>query len=269
MSDCKQLWKRQNCLLLLFVGLNLVTGNAYTDPSNNQCNTPSCIAIRNTIAKHKNHSKPNTDYREQYASASGRQKGIVYKLEPFWAQYDDFDIARRIFDGDFNGLKDTLEFKALFSGLAVSYSKKCSEYVRNWQTYEKKSLDYDRTSWNLDGSKTIHKSEHTKTYNIDKRFTPQWAIYDTDLAKEVLKRGVFSSFGLVLGYRGEMEHFVKNQGCQSAAVAQMIENFIRAANNRPSAQADGTHFSGAERESDKPEDQMRILINLNSDSGRT
>jgi len=198
--------------------------------------------------------KANTagDYRNAFAYAQGRQNGIVYKLDPYWDRYDGFEIARRIFEGEFSRYRESPEFKAFYTALATSYSKLCESHVIQWQTFEREYDAYEGTEHNLDGSKTIYTSEQTKTYRIDARFASNWAQFDSDLSTAVLDQGVFQGFGLVLGLHGEMEIFLKNHQCDSATVQQMSENFIRAANGQPSAQQAGLRFAGAEAESDPP-----------------
>lgn len=192
------------------------------------------------------------DYREAFAYEAGRREGIVYRFDPYWASYDGFDIARRIFEGRFSDYRNTPEFKAFYTGLATSYSKLCEANVAQWRTFERGYDAYEGTDFNLDGSRTIHYSEQTKTYRIDARFGSHWAQFDSDLNKAALDQGVFEAFGLVLGLRGEMEAFLKDHACDSATVRQMTENFIRAANGQPSAQQAGLRFAGAATESDAP-----------------
>jgi len=192
------------------------------------------------------------DYRNAFAYAQGRRHGIVYKLDPYWDRYDGFDIARRIFEGEFGEYRNAPEFKAFYTGLATLYSRLCEAHVMQWQTFEREYDAYEGTDHNLDGSKTIYTSKQTKTYRIDVRFASHWAQFDSDLTKSVLDQGVFQGFGLVLGLRGEMETFLKNHQCDSATVQQMSENFIRAANGKPSAQQAGLRFAGAEAGSDPP-----------------
>ncbi len=204
--------------------------------------------IENELVKAENAG----DYREAFAYEAGRREGIVYRFDPYWANYDGFDIARRIFEGRFGNYRNTPEFKAFYTGLATSYSKLCEANVAQWQTFERGYDAYEGTDFNLDGSRTIHYSEQTKTYRIDARFGSHWAQFESDLNKAALDQGVFEAFGLVLGLRGEMETFLKDHACDSATVRQMTENFIRAANGQPSAQQAGLRFADAVSESDAP-----------------
>tara|TARA_R110002049_G_scaffold308150_1_gene511110 strand:+ start:5452 stop:7407 length:1956 start_codon:yes stop_codon:yes gene_type:complete len=204
--------------------------------------------IEGELAKAKN----TADYRNAFAYEQGRREGIVYRLDPYWERYEGFDIARRIFEGEFGEVPNTPEFKAFYIGLATSYSKRCEAHVAQWQTFERKYDAYEGTDHNLDGSRTIHTSEQTKTYRIDARFGAHWAQFDSDLNRAVLDKGIFQGFGLVLGLHGEMESFLNNHACDSATVQQMTGNFIRAANGQPSVQQAGLRFAGAATESDAP-----------------
>ena len=190
------------------------------------------------------------DYRNAFAYEQGRREGIVYRLDPYWARYDEFDIARRIFEGEFGEYRNTPEFKAFYTGLATSYSKRCEAHVAQWRTFERDYDAYEGMDHNLDGSRTIHTSEQTKTYRIDARFASHWAQFESDLNRAVLDQGIFQGFGLVLGLRGEMETFLNNHACDSATVQQMTGNFILAANGQPSVQQAGLRFVGAAAESD-------------------
>lgn len=235
-----------------------------------KCNTPICRTVMYNIGNSTDPQKnPDLtlagfikgelkkaqmagDYRKAFAYQASRQKGIVFKLDPYWKRYKKFDVARRIFDGDFGEHADWVEFKMLFSALAEEYSKTCKDHVVRWKTYERSSDIYDRTEYNLDGSKTIHKARKISTHKIDSRFTPQWANYGPQIIREMLQKGIFDGFALSLGFRGQMQAFLSNHACDSATTRQMTENFIRAANKRPSAQQAGIKFAGAESESDPP-----------------
>lgn len=204
--------------------------------------------IESELAKAENAG----DYRNAFAYEQGRREGIVYRLDPYWERYEGFDIARRIFEGEFGEIPNTPEFKAFYTGLATSYSERCEAHVAQWQTFERNYDAYEGTDHNLDGSRTIHTSEQTKTYRIDARFGAHWAQFDSDLNRAVLDQGIFQGFGLVLGLRGEMETFLNNHACDSATVQQMTGNFIRAANGQPSVQQAGLRFADAAAESDAP-----------------
>lgn len=204
--------------------------------------------IESELAKAENAG----DYRNAFAYEQGRREGIVYKLDPYWERYEGFDIARRIFEGVFGEVCNTPEFKAFYTSLATSYSERCEAHVAQWQTFERNYDTYEGTDHNLDGSRTIHTSEQTKTYRIDARFGAHWAQFDSDLNRAVLDQGIFQGFGLILGLRGEMETFFNNHACDSATIQQMISNFIRAANGQPSVQQTGLRFAGAVTESDPP-----------------
>lgn len=213
------------------------------------------LTLAGFIANNKRQAHLAAVYRNNFEYAEGRQKGIVYKLEPYWQQYDEFDIPRRIFDGDFKGLTDKPEFKAYFTAFADNFSKQCQAHVAQWTIFEKKEELYESSSWNLDGSRTIHSKEYKKTTQVDQRFMPQWSQYNIDVNKAILNSGFFSGFSLVLGIRGQINQYLKQNGCDSATTTQMIENFIRAAKKRPSIQENGIFLKGSSAESDPPTKQ--------------
>lgn len=191
-------------------------------------------------------------YRIPFAYQAGRQDGIVYKLEPYWKQYEQFDFTRRIFEGDFDKYADWTEFKMTFNALAREYSKTCKDHVSHWQTYDRTEDVYDRTEHNMDGSRTIHKTRQTKTIKIDGRFGSQWAAYGPQINAEILEKGVIEGFGLAMAYRAQVQFFLQQHACDSAMAKQLIDNFIRAADRRPSVQQAGIKYAGADTESDAP-----------------
>lgn len=234
------------------------------------CDTPTCQAIMRTqgnsadprenpdltlagfIRSEQEKAREAGDYRKAFAYQAGRKDGIVYKLDPYWAQYEAFEFTRRIFDGDFDGYADWTEFKMTFMGLATEYSDTCKAYVNAWQTYERIEDIYDRTEFNLDGSRTIHQTRQTKTITVDRRFTPQYAQYGPQVNADMLEKGVVEGFNLLLAYRAQVKYFFEQHACDSATTRQLTENFIRAANGQPSVQEAGLRFAGAAGESDAP-----------------
>lgn len=222
-------------------------------------------------AKQSHKKRMAAVYRKNFSYAEGRKPGIVYKLDPFWRQYEQFEIARRIFDGDFVEFNKTIEFKAMYMALADVYSKRCSDKVAQFTTFKIPYTAYAGSEWNLDGSQTIHEVEGMKTIRIDSRFAEQWSNYkpavNSYLAKKVFSnlgsardlmrmsvsraKQVIGNFtGNMLVEHYQMDKFLKEQGCDSATVQQMVDNFLRAGNGMNSVQRDGIQYQGAEKESD-------------------
>jgi hypothetical protein len=87
------------------------------------------------------------NYRKDFALASKRKPGIVYKLDPYWASYisEDptgqslrgyFDKTRRIFDGDFTLIAKSQEFRVLFMDYGEVFSQRCKAQVKAFVTYQ-------------------------------------------------------------------------------------------------------------------------------------
>lgn len=212
------------------------------------------------------------DYRKEFEQQSKRKSGIVYFLDEHWYGYDNFDLPRRIFDGDF-AYADQVEFKAFFMALADVYSKRCVRDPAELRQYKVPYREYAGTHWNMDGSRTVYLNDGSYLANIHRRFTPQWGTYRPDVnaywmsdfanrsgeAKNLMRMNL-KDFFATLSQSGkqmfrehaQMERFITRHGCESAAVAQLTENFVRAANDQPSAQDVTMQFVDAAAESDPP-----------------
>ena len=210
------------------------------------------------------------EYRKTHAVAEGRRPGVVYKLEPYWAQYLHFDPARRVFDGDFAFIDD-VEFKVLFNLFAERYSSQCKAQVPSWVSYKIPYREYAGTDWHLDGSRTVYQRSGVMEVPIDARFDAQWGAYrpavnvylmqsimrNAPSGREWLQMTVreFSEQLPGMGRRGfpemyEMIDFFNQHDCGSAVVEQLRQNFVRAAKGSKSLQEDGILLARAESESD-------------------
>ena len=238
----------------------------YYDPKQNRRLTLAGFRANET---HKR--RMAATYRSNFLYAEGRKPGIVYKLDPFWRQFDQFEIARRIFDGDFVEFNKTIEFKAMYMALADVYSKRCEDSVAQFTAYKIPYKAYAGSELNLDGSQTIHEVEGVKTVRIDSRFAKNWLNYKPAVtaywakklisnlgsAKDLMrmpagraKQMMSNITGNMLVEHYQMDKFIKEQGCDSVTVQQMVDNFLRAGNAMNSVQRDGIRYDGAEHESD-------------------
>ena len=257
------------------------------------CDTPSCKEIAALAGRSGQTRNPEltlagfikaenakaieaAEYRKAFAYQAGRQDGIVYKLDPYWAQYEDLDTARRIFDGDFSH-SNTRLFKYLFVTWGNLYSNLCVTDKSAKDLYQIPVREYMGMETHLDGSMTKYYQDRLVDVWIDKRFSPQWGQYRPEsnlyYMTKVLTNTQAKGFGqkvlsgmsvkqffetIQQGSRDmlaellQLRDFLTSNTCRSASVQQMTENFIRAANNRPSAQQSGKTFTGAKKESDPP-----------------
>lgn len=257
------------------------------------CDTPSCKEISALVGRSGQTRNPEltlagfmraenakaieaAEYRKAFAYEAGRQDGIVYKLDPWWAQYKDIDTARRIFDGDFSH-SDLRLFKYLFVTWGNLYSNLCVTDQSEKDLYQIPVREYMGMETHLDGSATKYYQDRFVDVWIDKRFSPQWGQYRPEsnlyFMTKVLTNSQAKGFGQkvlsgmsvkqfveairqgsreMLAELFQLRDFLTSNSCQSASVQQMTENFIRAANNRPSVQQAGKAFAGAQGESDPP-----------------
>lgn len=211
------------------------------------------------------------EYRKDFEYRSKRKPGVVYFLDRHWQAYDEFDLPRRVFDGDF-AYAERVEFKAFFMALADIYSKQCVRDPSLLRQYRIPYRDYAGSSWGIDGSRTVYQRDGTYTTLIYHRFTPHWGEYRPAVntywlsdfgnrsgeAKNLMRMSP-KDFFTTLSHSGkqmfrehaQVERFIaQHGGCSSAAVAQLTENFVRAANGMPSAQSAGKQFANAAVESD-------------------
>lgn len=210
-------------------------------------------------------------YRRDFESASRRLPGIVYKGDAYWAQYPRLEMVRRVFDGDFKGSAGTTGFKALFSIHGEVFSSRCKAQVKEFVKYMIPNQVVVRTRTYASGRVENDYENRPFPVFIDKRFTPQWKEYEPAMATAVLaesgramrehgnpllwKSGEFKrrmAAGLADNALLQMGAFLENIPCTSATMDQLTENMLRAAQNRPSAQAERLRFAGAEKESDRP-----------------
>ncbi len=218
------------------------------------------------------------EYRQSFYSESARVPGIVYRYDEYWRSYGTpySELPRRIFDGDFKYFRDTVDFRAFFAVFADFFTKRCpSEVVGRPEIYRVPYTEYGGTEYHVDGSSTTTYIRTHLEIPIDRRFTPQWGDYYPAVNENRLRRfgrtvsrgsldfgsmrdisdfmeGALQIEEEVTPELGILDRFFNQHECSSATVAQMADNFVRAANNRDPVQTDGTRYSGANRESDPP-----------------
>ncbi|MGE0267132.1 MAG: hypothetical protein AB7S78_01570 [Candidatus Omnitrophota bacterium] len=214
----------------------------------------------------------NAAHRRDHYSLQTRQPGVVYKYDEFWAKYKDFELPRRIFDGDFKLYADNEKFKMYFNSYAEIFSTRCKDYVKEFKKYLIPSSEKISTTYYMDGHQ---ESQYRDTYEevyIDKRFTPQWNDYRpavfkyffaksmndmmhnekkyTDMGVKDFKDKINATMENNEAY--QLGKFFKDHPCDCATITQLGENLVRAANGLPSLQEEGLVLAGAAQESDPP-----------------
>ncbi len=211
------------------------------------------------------------DYRKDFAYANRRKPGIVYKYDAFWQQFPDFEIARRIFDGDFTPYTNTIDFTFLYTNYGSLFTKNCRAQVESVTTIHYQTREYVGGETNLPDLTFEPKYETgTASFEVDSRFAPKLPEFTRDQAMhmmrvwtEKIKRGERFKWS-VQGMRDAVgdyaqqiqlpqnQMFFEKNTCTSATMQQLGANIYRAASGLPSLQAEGERIAGAEQESDPP-----------------
>lgn len=243
------------------------------------------LTLASINALWEKHALIQANYRKDFSVASKRKPGIVYKLDPYWAAYTAdvtvgtylggyFDKARRIFDGDFTLINRSQEFRVLFMDYGQLFSQRCEAHVKSFVTYPIPNQDITRTRIYMDG-RTEHDYESKPIpFQIDARFDPQWGQWYADrnsywaqdllhnlrtargdksfsaMSREEFAERTLQFLGMHTKTMMPIEAFFNRHTCTSAAMTQLGENLLRAAQGRPSLQAAGVKLAGADRESD-------------------
>lgn len=249
------------------------------DPAHNRRLTLAGLQAEK-VALSNEQSRRNADYRKDFHIAAKRRRGIVYKYDAYWAQYRNPDLARRIFDGDFANYVNTTDFRALFLGYAQLYTSRCEKHVKSFTTL------YDSTRTNhrseeLPGTDIIVAKSDPKIvpFRIDSRFAKHYQGYEGELTNAYMARvlGQMKEAGrgdrkrpsdmtagdfaaavkeerdYMTNMAGIFPEFFDKHLCESAAMTQLGENILRAADGRASLQQEGSTLANAERESDPPQ----------------
>lgn len=216
-------------------------------------------------------SRIKAEYRADFLKASKRKPGIVYKLDPFWAQYPNSDLSRRIFDGDFARYPTTINFSWLYLVYGDYFSSRCAQHVKSWTTLLVPVSEPDGTVDNpVTGLPETRFRSSVDKLRLDSRFAPRYNDYEAAMrvyalsrAADAIKNGPnFATmtarefFKLVPGVKDQLTpegtnlEFLQKQPCDSAMMTQLGENIARASRGQPSLQVDGVRLANAERESD-------------------
>lgn len=244
------------------------------DPAQNPRLTLAGLQTEHQAAVHKRQELADwqgATYRKDFESAAMRAPGIVYKGDAFWAPFPRLEMVRRVFDGDFKGSAGSTGFKALFNSHAEFFSGQCKAQVKEFVRYLMPNREVVRTRTYASGRVENDYVDRPIPIFIDKRFTPQYAEYQSSQATAHLaettramkehgnpllwKQGEFGKrMAAGLADNALLQHmaFLRDLPCTGATMSQLTENMLRAAQGRPSAQAEALRFEGAQAESEKP-----------------
>ncbi len=225
--------------------------------------------------EHLGIKKKNIELAEQQSIESAkaaRKEGVVYKSDQFWQEFTDFNIFRKIFDGDFAGLVANMDFKNFYIHFVENYSKYCNSYLpakkdpRRYTVIEIKNDQF--------GFEESRKVTGQSIFYIDSRFTPTYDQYHKEVSgynkanalkvfwamtQKTAQNGMGTSFNDALSQLKvfEMSKFYDKVNCDTATMVQMNENMLRAATSQPSIQSAGVVLKNAANESDSVESIVR------------
>jgi hypothetical protein len=178
--------------------------------------------------------------------------GLVHKSADYWSDYRT-DVIQQVFDGDFGkNINGDVQFYILYGAYVEQFSASCRAYLPS--PHLKRTI-----------TRTANGITSTTEIEIDNRFVPK---YDEDSAalESLLISNAYGvatgrvSLNTVLDPRRDISTFFSKESCNSAAMRQLGENLLRAANEKPSLQAVGARIAGAAAESDASAPSPRSLF---------
>ena len=161
----------------------------------------------------------------------------VIKPDEFWDRLQFSGTVRATFEGDYSGPPgDT--FKAYYFSVQVAFSDSCAKHLSK----DAHRRGYTRKTSFMDGTPNVEEYY----YFIDPPFIKKFDEYAPKAFRDVEKKaGILNPNNPI----EQIKRFIKATGCKSAAVYQLRQNFLRAANSQKSLQQDGVSILGAEKES--------------------
>ena len=171
-------------------------------------------------------------------------RGLVHKSAAYWSDYKS-DMIRQVFEGDFGTDADTdgdARFHILFGTYVEQFSDNCRAYLPS--QFDKRTI-----------TSTVNGISTTRVINIDYRFLPKYDQYNRSSGLSV-QQSISEALNVVNGSLSildtnfDIENFFSKETCKSAAMRQLGENLLRAANGKPSLQTVGSSIAGAAAESD-------------------
>jgi antitoxin component of MazEF toxin-antitoxin module len=213
----------------------------------------------------------HADYRQDFQYKSRRKPGVVYKYDEFWKSYPDFEIARRIFDGDFENYANTIDFAFLYTNFGGQFTARCRAHVKEIRRIYYPTRTY--VGGEIDPGDLTFQAKYEDGmgyFEIDARFADRQSEFILEQTKYMLKNwldgqkrgerfvwtveGIRSGVHDVLaqGKLPPIQQFFGNTPCTSPVMRQLGDNIHRAANRMPSLQAAGIRTEGAEAASDPP-----------------
>lgn len=189
-----------------------------------------------------------------------RHPGIVHKSSDFWQPFDTMNGARLVFDGAFGELSS--EFGSDFVSYVDAFYKVCENYLpaerirRTVETWDETRVgtreNYQKRVVEMDGRFIDHYNKYVNVHRLT-RDGPMLAKLFESLGTRNIEEVNKAIVGVVketMKPELQMEALLRKATCNSAAVKQLGENFLRAAKGEPSLQRAGIALPGADIESE-------------------
>lgn len=179
------------------------------------------------------------------SSPPSTTNGIVHEPKSFWHDYRS-KIIQQVFDGDFGrNLDSSTQFRILFNSYVESFSKNCHAYLP--ARHEAVTLSQVNTKRDGYGNVVSQQQDQSWTVDVDSRFAPTYREYSSSLLStsgETLAGALAVMSGTVspnayFDPGTDITTFFAKEACGSAAMRQLTENLLRAAQGRPPLQDAG------------------------------
>jgi hypothetical protein len=175
-------------------------------------------------------------------------KGTIHKSKAYWDGYRSA-IIRQVFEGNFGHerLDSSTQFRLLFNSYVESFSKSCHAYLP--VRHEAVALSQATTKSDRTGNVVSQQELQSWTVEVDSRFAPEYREYAGSLfstSGETLAGALAIMSGKVsptayFDPGTDVIKFFETETCQSAAMRQLSENLLRAAEGRSPLQDAGDH----------------------------
>lgn len=180
---------------------------------------------------------------EARAIAAQGQRTVI-KSREFWDRLQFSGTVKATFDGDYTGSPDNT-FKVYYFSVQVAFSDSCKSSLSSdaqRRGYKEKTTFGD--GWS---------DEQQYYWFIDPEFIGRFDEYSPRAFDYVKKQaGMLNPHDPIK----QIKRFIDATGCGSAAVYQLRQNFLRAANSLESLQQEGVVIPGAAKEGGKEPPSM-------------
>ncbi len=187
-----------------------------------------------------------------------RRDGFVYRNSNYWSQFQEFDVPRAVFEGEFGFIEDPVAFSSYYLEYVEAFYENCERFMQGPR------VEY-KSKWGTEDALGFRSVDGNYRVEMETRFEPHYLrhvrIRDygglIELlinAGKIIKEGgrdaglrilaqVTRDGTLPLVHSRQMNYFVKSAGCGSASVKQMGDNLIAASAGLRPVQFTGKPYS--------------------------